>query len=67
MKKTKPAPASNAETQNDLCVLTGEAEKINPHSTGQLHWEMTENLDGERGCALPPTTVAVCSPGNGLP
>ena len=50
MKKTKPAPASNAETQNDLCVLTGEAEKINPHSTGLL-----------------PTTVAVCSPGNGLP
>ena len=52
MKKTKSAPASNAETQNDLCVLTGEAEKINPHSTGLLHWEMTENLDGKRGLRI---------------
>ncbi len=52
MKKTKPAPASTAETQNDLCVLTGESEKINPHSTGLLHWEMTENPDGERGLRI---------------
>ena len=52
MKKTNPAPASTPETQTDLCVLTGEAEKINPHSTGLLHWEMTENLDGERGLRI---------------
>ena len=53
MKKTKPAPTTaNVETQNDLCILTGEAEKINPHSTGLLHWEMTENTDGERGLRI---------------
>ncbi|WP_319077578.1 hypothetical protein [Enterobacter cloacae] len=52
MKKSKTAPTSNAETQNDLCVLTGEAEKINPHSTGLLYWEMTENLDGKRGLRI---------------
>ena len=52
MKKTKPAPVSTVETQNDLYVITGEAEKINPHSTGLLHWEMTENLDGERGLRI---------------
>ncbi|HBM2680851.1 TPA: hypothetical protein LUY79_003868 [Enterobacter hormaechei] len=33
-------------------MLNGEAEKINPHSTGLLHWEMTENLDGERGLRI---------------
>ncbi|EFC8057791.1 hypothetical protein DFZ87_23790, partial [Escherichia coli] len=33
-------------------MLTGEAEKINPHSTGLLHWEMTENPDGERGLRI---------------
>ena len=52
MKKTKPASTTTTETENDLCILNGEAEKINPHSTGLLHWEMTENLDGERGLRI---------------
>ncbi|HGU5726173.1 hypothetical protein U9696_03325 [Escherichia coli] len=52
MKKTKPELTTTTETENDLCILTGEAEKINPHSTGLLHWEMTENLDGERGLRI---------------
>ncbi|HDC4760356.1 TPA: hypothetical protein O8U64_003670 [Enterobacter cloacae] len=50
MKKSKTAPTSNAETQNDLCVLTGEAEKINPHSTGLLYWEMTALLNKSNFC-----------------
>ncbi|ELN9400501.1 hypothetical protein RJ219_001863 [Enterobacter hormaechei] len=52
MKKTKPAPVTTAETEKDLCILIGEAEKINPHSTGLLYWEMTDNLDGERGLRI---------------
>jgi len=52
MKKTKPVPVTATETHPDLCILTGEAEKINPHSTGLLHWEMTENLDGDRGLRI---------------
>ncbi|HHA1276531.1 TPA: hypothetical protein ACOEAI_002187 [Enterobacter hormaechei subsp. xiangfangensis] len=52
MKKTKNASAATTETKTGLCILTGEAEKINPHSTGLLRWEMTENLDGERGLRI---------------
>ncbi|CNF78980.1 hypothetical protein ACULTK_002860 [Yersinia enterocolitica] len=45
MKKSPPVTLKNDYTR----LLTGEAEKINPHATGMLHWELAADIkSGER-------------------